>query len=67
MAAQSSGPTFPVHVDEREFAEDLAHASEAGSAAIELVIQRLRADGVPREWLNNATPKRAMERDYRGA
>ncbi len=51
MAAQSSGPAFPVHVDERELAEDLGHASEAGRAAIELMIKRLKADGVPKEWL----------------
>jgi hypothetical protein len=42
MAAQSSGPAFPVHVDERELAEDLAHASEAGRAAIEPIVQRLK-------------------------
>ena len=51
MVAQSSGPTFPVHVDERELAEDLAHASEAGRAAIEPIIQRLMADGAPVPWL----------------
>lgn len=51
MAAQSSGPTFPVHVDERELAEDLGHASEAGRAAIELMVKRLKADGAPKEWL----------------
>ena len=51
MGTQSSGPTFPVHVDEQELAEDLAHASEAGRAAMEPVIQRLRTDGAPRAWL----------------
>ena len=51
MAAQSSGPTFPVHVDERELAEDLAHASEAGRAAIEPIVQSLKSDGVPVAWL----------------
>jgi hypothetical protein len=51
MTAQSSGPTFSVHVDERELAEDLAHASEAGRAAIELMVQRLKADGAPAAWL----------------
>jgi hypothetical protein len=51
MAGQSSGPAFPVYVDKRELAEDLAHASEAGRAAIEPVIQRLQTGGVPREWL----------------
>lgn len=51
MAEQSSGPAFPVHVDERELAEDLGHASEAGRAAIEAMIERLNADGVPKDWL----------------
>jgi len=51
MATQSSGPTFPVHVDERELVEDLAHASEAGRSAIELMVQRLKADGVLAAWL----------------
>lgn len=51
MAAQSSGPTFPVHVDERELAEDLAHASEAGRAAIEPMLEMLRVDGVSKDWL----------------
>jgi hypothetical protein len=51
VSTQSPGPTFPVHVDEQELTEDLAHASEAGRAAIEPMIQRLRADGAPKEWL----------------
>jgi hypothetical protein len=51
MASQSSGPAFPVHVDERELAEDLAHASEAGRAAIEPMIQSLETDGAPVAWL----------------
>jgi hypothetical protein len=51
MAAQSSGPTFPVHVDERELAEDLAHASDAGRAAIGPMVQHLKADGAPVAWL----------------
>ena len=51
MAEQPSGPTFPVHVDERELAEDLAHASESGRAAIEPMIEQLEAEGVPIDWL----------------
>jgi len=51
MAEQPSGPTFPVHLDERELAEDLSHASEAGRAAIEPLIQQLKTDGVPAAWL----------------
>jgi hypothetical protein len=51
MPSESSGPTFPVHVDERELAEDLAHASEAGRAAIATLIERLKVDGAPTGWL----------------
>lgn len=51
MVSQSSGPTFPVHVDERELTEDLAHASDAGRAAIEPTVKRLKADGAPVAWL----------------
>lgn len=51
MTGQSSGPTFPVHVDERELDEDLSHASEAGRAAIRPFIEQLKADGVPASWL----------------
>ena len=51
MAEHPSGPTFPVHVDERELVEDLAHASEAGRAAIESMVQSLKAGGCPAAWL----------------
>lgn len=51
MAAQSPGPAFSVHVDERELAEDLSHASEAGRRAIEPMVQRIEADGAPVAWL----------------
>ena len=51
MAEQPSGPTFPVHVDERELAEDLAHLSDPGRAAVEPAIQRLKAEGAPAAWL----------------
>src|SRR5262245_59824511 len=51
MSGQISGPTFAVHVDERELVEDLSHASEAGQAAIEPLIQQLKADGLPVAWL----------------
>jgi biotin operon repressor len=57
MAAQSSGPAFPVHVDERELAEDLGHATEAGRAAIESMIEGLKADGVPTAWLRRCDPE----------
>ncbi len=51
MSSQSPGLAFPVHVDERELAEDLAHASETGRAAIEPMIKRLKTDGAPVAWL----------------
>lgn len=51
MAEQPSGPTFEVHVDERALADDLARASDAARAAIEPMLQCLKADGVPAAWL----------------
>ena len=51
MGEQPSGPTFPVHVDEREFAEDLSHLSEAGRGAVESTIKQLKASGVRATWL----------------
>src|SRR5262245_19443195 len=51
MAEQSSGPAFEVHVDERALADDLARASDAAKAAIEPMLQSLKADGVPAAWL----------------
>jgi hypothetical protein len=51
MVEHPAGPTFPVHVDERELAEDLAHMSEAGRVAVEPVIQSLAANGVPADQL----------------
>lgn len=57
MAAQSSGPAFPVNVDEQELAEDLSHASEAGRTAIAPMIEQLKADGVPKDWLEKCDPE----------
>jgi hypothetical protein len=51
MAEQPSGPAFEVHVDERALADDLARASDAARAAIESMLQRLKADGAPAAWL----------------
>jgi hypothetical protein len=51
MAEQPSGPAFEVHVDDRELAEDLAHASGAGRAAIESMVQSIKATGCPAAWL----------------
>jgi hypothetical protein len=57
MAEQSSGPAFPVHVDERELAQDLGHATEAGRTAIEAMIAALRVDGTPTAWLRRCDPE----------
>ena len=51
MTEQPSGPAFPVHVDRQELAEDLSWASDAGRAAIEPVIERIKAEGAPSAWL----------------
>lgn len=47
MASGSSRAAFEVRVDERALAEDLAHASAAGRAAIEEAVGGFRANGVP--------------------
>ena len=51
MAAQSSGPAFEVHLDERALTDDLARATDAAKAAIEPMLLRLKADGAPAAWL----------------
>jgi len=51
MASRPSGPAFVVHVDDLTLTDDLARANKAGRAAIELMIQRLKADGAPAAWL----------------
>ena len=48
---ESAGPAFGVHVDEAELAEDLAHATEAAQTAIRSMIDRLKSDGAPPDWL----------------
>ncbi|HEX2393292.1 MAG TPA: hypothetical protein VHI77_10280 [Solirubrobacterales bacterium] len=57
MAAQSSGPAFPVHVDEREVDEDLSHATDAGLTAITAMIEEMKANGVPASWLRRCDPE----------
>lgn len=57
MAEQVQGLAFPVHVDGRELAEDLSHASAAGRAAIEPIIRRFKVEGVPVEWLKRCDPE----------
>lgn len=57
MAPKPSGPVFPVHVDERELAEDLGHGSDAARAAIGPFIEHLKSDGVASEWLKRCDPE----------
>jgi hypothetical protein len=46
-----AGPRFEVRVDDPALAEDLPRCTKAGQAAIEPVIDTVRRDGVPHEWL----------------
>ncbi|SRR6266487_6684115 len=57
MTPQTSGPAFAVHIDERELAEDLSHVSEAGRVAIEPMVRRFKANGVPVDWLKRCDPE----------
>lgn len=67
MVAKSPGPAFPVHVDERELAQDLAHSTEAGRAAIESTVRHLQEHGAPVAWLRKCEPEHEMEHDHPGA
>ena len=51
MAPESAGPAFEVRVVEDALEEDLGHASEAARAAIETMVETLRSDGAPKDWL----------------
>jgi hypothetical protein len=42
---------FEVRVVDQVLAEDLPRCTKAGQAAIEPVVDEVRRDGVPREWL----------------
>jgi hypothetical protein len=46
-----AGLHFEVRVVDQVLAEDLPRCTKAGQAAIEPVIEEVRRDGVPREWL----------------
>ncbi len=48
---KSAGLHFEVRIADKLLNEDLANATQAARAAIEPVIELLRADGVPVEWL----------------
>jgi len=51
LPAESAGPRFAVHVDAEALAEDLSHATAAARAAIGPLVERLRREGVPAQWL----------------
>ncbi|MFI5008789.1 MAG: hypothetical protein ACHQDY_00775 [Solirubrobacterales bacterium] len=51
MAVDPPGPRFALRVDETTLAEDLAHASESGRAAIVPLFDNLERKGVPSAWL----------------
>jgi hypothetical protein len=57
VPSKPSGPVFPVHVDERELAEDLGHASDAGRAAIASFVERLKTEGIPSASLMRCDPE----------
>lgn len=46
-----AGPRFEVRVIDEVLAEDLPRCTKAAQAAIEPVLDELRGEGVPREWL----------------
>jgi hypothetical protein len=46
-----AGPRFEVQVIDEVLAEDLPRCTPAARAAIEPVLDDLRQDGVPRDWL----------------
>lgn len=50
MSAGAS-PRFEVRVVDEVLAEDLAHCTSAARAAIESMVETLRDQGAPREWL----------------
>ena len=46
-----AGLRFEVRVFDQVLMEDLPRCTKAGQAAIEPVIEKVRSNGVPREWL----------------
>lgn len=51
MPHRGAGPAFDVSVDDELLAEDLAHASDAASAAIEAAVLSMRRSGVEKQHL----------------
>lgn len=59
MVNMPDGPRFEVRVDPVVLEEDLAHATDAGRAAIRRALGDFERDGVPAAWL------RRCQRDHR--
>jgi hypothetical protein len=53
----SDSPSFSAHFDEEAFAEDLAHATEAGRQAAEAERTRIERDGIPANQLLACDPE----------
>jgi hypothetical protein len=51
VAGQGGGIRFAVRIDSAVLDEDLAHATEAGRAAIKRALADVAKEGVPRSWL----------------
>jgi hypothetical protein len=51
LADEGGGIRFAVRIDSAVKDEDLAHATDAGRAAIEQALSEIANDGVPRSWL----------------
>jgi hypothetical protein len=68
MAASADpvGPRFAVRVDEATLAEDLAHATRAGRAAIIEMVDSLRSAGAPNTWLKRCQAEHIDGTDLSG-
>ncbi len=66
MPENAPEPRFAVRIDELTLAEDLAHATKAGHAAISATIDRLKRTGAPKSWLKRCQPDHADGTDLRG-
>lgn len=51
MASAGAGPRFEVRVINEVLTEDLARCTPAARDAIEAIVETLREEGAPREWL----------------
>ncbi len=57
MPSDEAGPRFAVQVDDVALAEDLAHATAAAREAIGPMVEHVRRDGVPVQWLRRCDPE----------